>query len=253
MHKLVSVNIGKKKVQLRFIDEVINISPETYTEFKLYPKKEVSDKEYKEILRKEKSQADYSYAVKLVSTRVYTSKQIDDKLLKRKVSKKNREEIIKKLTDSHLLDDSVYIKTYKEYYDNKLYGSLRIKEELKRKGITIEDIAKIKFDDKDEEKKAIELIHVLDVKYAKYPYLKRKEKVSEGLYRYGYPYELIESVISYLPKTNAKGEKENLKVEYKKAKEKYSKKYKGYELKVAIIKYLVNKGYRYTDIMEINK
>lgn len=253
MHKLVSVNIGKKKVQLRFDDELININPETYIEFKLYPNKEVSDKEYKDILKKDKIQGDYVYALKLISSRMYTVKQIEDKLIKRGTSNKAREEIIKKLTSSNLLNDKDYLETYLTYLNEKLYGELRIKEELKNKGISKEDIAKLSFDEKKEINKASELLNRLNTKYEKYPYLKKKQKVYEALYRYGYPYELIDSVIVKLSQRDKANETKSLKLEYKKAYEKYSKKLEGYELKETVTKYLIRKGYRYNDIKNINE
>ena len=50
-----------------------------------------------------------------------------------------------------------------------------------------------------------------------------------------------------------KHERECLKLDYQKAKNKYKDKYGPYECKDKITEYLIQKGYRYTDIKNIKE
>lgn len=249
-HEIASINIGKKKVAIRFLDEVINISPDTYVEFKLYKGKELSDKEYKDILKKDKYLKDYSYALNLVASRTYNVGTIRNKLNQRKLDKKSIEQIIKKLIDTGLLSDKDYIEAYIESADRKLYGKERIKEELYQKGISKEDIDSINFDEKNEIKKAKELIRKLDYKNQNLAFAKRKQKIQDTLLRNGYTYEIINSLINDINPRNSKIEKESLKRDYTNAYRKYKDKYEGREFKERIISNLLQKGYKYSDIKE---
>lgn len=244
-----SVNVGKKKVQVRFNDEVIKISPETYLDFKLYPGKEISDKEYKAILKRDKYGEAYNYALGLLSKYTYSVSRLEEKLTKNGFNKADIASTIKKLKESNLINDEDYVNNYIELANDKLYGEYKIRQELILKGIDKEYVDSLVFKEKDEIKKLNQLVKLLDKKYVKDNYEKRKEHIYSALLRYGYSGELIKSALEDIAPKDDKLEKESLKKEYEKAKLKYKGKYKGYELENKINEYLLRKGYKYNDIM----
>ena len=243
-----SVNIGKKKVIVRLNDEVLKISHETYLDFKLYPNKELSDKEYKAIISRDKFDDAYQYAVSLISKNEYTEEKLTEKLLSKGYDKKNVSKIVKKLKESGLIDDDEYIRDYIEYANAKLFGEYRIKQGLLEKGIAKEKIDELKFKEKDEKRKINELSSLLEKKYASKATEAKKKSMYDALIRYGYDVELVKEVVENTTPTDEKIELKELKKDLKKAKAKYERKYEGYELKKKITESLLRKGYRYKDI-----
>lgn len=243
-----SVNIGKKKVIVRLNDEVLKISYETYLDFKLYPNKELSDKEYKDIISRDKYDDAYQYALGLIGKYEYTEERLTEKLVSKGYDKKSITKIIKKLKDSGLINDEDYIKNFIEYENDKLYGEYRIKRDLMEKGISKERVDELKFSEKDERKKIVELTKLLEKKYASKATEAKKRGMYSALIRYGYENDLAKEMVESLTPTDAKIELKELKNDFKKVKAKYERKYEGYELKQKITESLLRKGYRYSDI-----
>lgn len=243
-----SVNIGKKKVIVRLEDEVLKISYETYLDFKLYPNKELSDKEYKEIISRDKYDDAYQYALGLIGKYEYTEARLEEKLVSKGYDKKSIKKIIKKLKDSGLLNDDEYIANFIEFSNEKLYGEYRIKRDLVEKGISKEKADALSFPIKEEKRKIKELTKLLDKKYASKATEAKKRAVYSALIRYGYDSDLVNEAIETLNPTDEKVELKELKKDYIKAKTKYERKYEGYDLKQKITEALLRKGYRYKDI-----
>ena len=80
-----------------------------------------------------------------------------------------------------------------------------------------------------------------------------KEHIYQALLRQGYKSDIALSVLDKVSPLNEKKEIELLKVDYKKANDKYSKSLDGYELKEKITNSLLAKGYRYKDIQQIKE
>lgn len=247
------VKIGQKKVVIIFNDDdKLEISPNTYTEYNLFPKKQLSKSQIKEIKAGNEIEQYNSYALKLLSAKAYSENALRDKLVKKGANEDQIEAVIKLLIKYQLLDDSNVIKEYLEYADYKHYGYNRIKEDLIKKGIPLYKIEKIKYDDARESRLAVELIPLLEKKYSKYNYFQLKKHCYDNLLRYGYSHDIIENTLIKLKPLNEKHEKELLKIDYQKALKKYSQQYKGYELNEKVKNNLIQKGYRYIDIKEIN-
>ena len=243
-----NIHIGKTKVVLRFNDDSkMDISKNTYLEFKLYPKKELSKKELKAIKDRDALDKYYNFALKSVSSSLQCEKQIRDKLIKKGANKSQIEYIIKELNKYNLIDESALIDTIIEYSNYKLYGENRIREEFKKKGISKE----ISFSSKEELNKAKKLVIKLDKQYSKYNYESKKQHVYNALLRYGYNHDIIKEVIDDVSRVDSKIELELLRKDYLKALDRYKRKYKDKELDNKLTNYLLSKGYLYKDINKI--
>ena len=246
------VKVGKKKVIIIFDDESkLEISPNTYTDFNLYPKKIIDNKTLKDIKRRDSFDKEYQYALNVVSKKDISEKALREKLLKRKAKEGDINEIIKSLKKYNLLNEEDIIDDYLAYADFKLYGENRIKEELYKKGITEENIDKIEFSYEKEINKAKSLLKKSEHKYSSSSFEDKKKHLYELLLRQGYSYDIASSLINNLEGYDKKEELSNLKNEYKKAITKYKNKYDGSELNEKVINYLLRKGYKYQDIKNI--
>lgn len=250
--KLQSVNVGKSKVVLRFYDgSKLDISGNTYSEFKLYPNKEISDKELKKIKERNELDKFYQYAFTSASKSEQSEKQIRDKLTKKGAKKKQIDFIINELNKYSLISEESVINNYLDYASYKLYGENRIKEDLINKGISLDKVNSLEFSYSDEIKKAKELLIKLEKKYSKQAYSTKKKHIYDALIRYGYSFDIASKIVEEVKPNSPKEELEILKKEHKKAKERYSHKYKSKELETKVINYLLGKGYRYNDILKL--
>ena len=250
--RISKVKIGTKKVVIILDDlEKIEISPNTYTEYNLFPGKSLSKKDINEIVSRSEVDKYFVYASNLLSSRSYSKLKIKEKLLKKGATELQIEQVIELLTKYQLLDDKEVIKEYLEYADYKHYGYNRIKDDLYKKGITSFNIDKIKFDEVRESKHAKALIPSLDKKYDKYNYSSKKKHAYEALIRLGYNSDIALNAINELSLVDEKKEKEYLKIDYEKAKRKYKDKYYGYEYNEKVTEYLLSKGYLYKHIKEL--
>lgn len=248
------IKIGQKKVVIILSDlSKLEISPETYTEFNLFVGKNLTKKDIEQIESRNNIDKLYSYALKLLSNKSYSINALKEKLAKKSDEQKQIDEVINLLIKYSLIDESSLIKEYLEYADYKHFGYNRIKEDLIKKGIPLYKIESIKYDEVREYRLSKELIPSLEKKYSKYNHFLKKKHCYDSLLRLGYNYDVAKSVVEQnITVIDKKHEMSLLKIDYKKAKEKYSKKYQGHELNEKINSYLVSRGYQYKDIKEIN-
>lgn len=97
---------------------------------------------------------DYSrglnYALYLLSLQMRTAYEIREKLLGKEMPEEMVEQIISYLSEHKFIDDVVYAQSFVRSRRHK-YGDYRIKADLKRKGVSLEDIQKGYIELADEE------------------------------------------------------------------------------------------------------
>ena len=252
--KILRVKIGEKKVVILFDDgDKLEISPNVYTEYNFFAGKQLSKKDINSIKNRNDLDKYISYAVNLASKKNYSKHQLKEKLTKKGASEAQIEQVIEMLIKYQLLDEKLLIKEFLEYADYKHFGYNKIKEELFKKGISSIYIEKIKYDEARELKHSKILLKDYERKYSKYNYALKKKHIYEALIRQGYSYDIASSTLEYMSPIDEKHERECLKLDYQKAKNKYKDKYGPYECKDKITEYLIQKGYRYTDIKNIKE
>lgn len=248
------VKIGKSKVIIIFTNQdKLEITPNTYTEFNLFPKKTLTKKEIDEIISRSEIDKYFIYVSNLLSSRNYSKLKIKEKLLKKGASESQVELVIELLMKYQLIDDKEIIKEYLEYADYKHFGYNRIKDDLFKKGITSFYIDKIKYDEVRELKQAKLLLPSLVKKYDKYNYSSMKKHCYEAYLRFGYNGDIALKALEGLPPLDEKKEIRLLKLDYEKAIRKYKDKLSEYEYKEKVTEYLLSKGYRYKDIKSLKE
>jgi len=248
---ITKINIGKSKVTIYFDDEKINITPNTYTEYRLFVGKALKDSDIKELTKFNDLDSYIKYCVNLLSKSEISEEALKDKLLKKGAKKGQISAVIKKMNEYSFLDDKALIKDLLSLYDYKHFGKYKIIKELRKKKIKEEDISKIKFEYKNEVKKAKEYLPTLERKYSKYNYEMRKSHIYNAYLSYGYDDEVIKEVTNSIKDKDFKDELNKLKADYEKIYKRYIKKYDKYEAKNKTISYLMSKGYKYSDIVKI--
>ena len=103
------------------------------------------------------------------------------------------------------------------------------------------------------EEAAERYLNVLDSRYKTVPNRQKKIKAVNALIARGFDRSLAEEVSQKLLPTSSKEEAKRLSADYNKAKQRYARKYRGYELKKRVVGSLLSKGYDYEDIKELTE
>ena len=246
------IKVNKKAIAIIFSDgERIDVSEEAYTSNYLYVGKELSKSEIDRLNTITAVKKLSQYALDLLSKHHYTEWKMREKLYAKGANKDEVDYIIKKLKELDLLNDKEFIEDYLGYAEEKLIGKNKIKQELLKKGIFAEDIEKIRFNSTSEKKKAIALVPMLEKKYDKYSYQQKKNHIYNALIARGFDVDVAKEALNYISKKSDKDESEKLKADYKKVYERFKRKYSGRELKEKVMRSLISKGYKYSDIAKL--
>lgn len=190
-----SVKANKKNIIVIVNDKRIAVSRDTYTELNLYKGKRLLDDTYKELRRLERLDKEIKYSRNICSRKIRNEVDVRNRLLKRNVSQKDTDYIIALLKKSNLLNDEQYTIELIEHLNSKLYGKLRIENELKQKGISIELIKQHEIDSKREVEKLNILYPKIFNKYLKkYDKFQAKFKTVNYLISKGYRIQDIQNI-----------------------------------------------------------
>ncbi|MBO4682735.1 MAG: RecX family transcriptional regulator [Bacilli bacterium] len=241
----------KNHVNIYFGDEKLEVSNDVFTSFYLYKGKEVSDHEYRELTSRIDNEKLLAYALKLLSNHLYSEWKMREKLYAKEADKPQVDEVIKYLKKQGFIDDINFIEEYLLYANNLNLGKNKIKENLLRKGIFQEDIEKITFKEKDEMNKAHNILPKLVKRYERYNARSQKDHIIQAYIREGFDLDIALDVTRDLDLHDEKKEAKLLKKDYELVKTRYSRKYKGRELKEKILAALLRKGYKGKDIYKM--
>ena len=145
----------KKGVQIAFENQRhISIAEESFSSFYLYVGKKLSDQEIEEIENQDRLLKIKRYAVNLISNKMYSKHEIEEKLILKKYSKSVIDQVVEYLIENHFVDDQKYIKYLIEEYDYKNYGFDKIKYKLSSKGFEAKLLSNLVYDEDREHEKA---------------------------------------------------------------------------------------------------
>ena len=143
----------------------------------------------------------YNLSLRYLSYRPRSNKEMSDYLKKKKLPEEEIDEIMNKLAEYKFLDDKKFAKLWtgsRLKTKNKPYWI--IERELKQKGISPNLIEEIMPQKTDKNKIDLESARQLAEKKSRYyrnlDAAKRKEKVSNYLYRKGFNYDTIKKVVN---------------------------------------------------------
>ncbi len=247
IEKIKKLSNGKYKIQLEN-KEVITTYDEVILNENILFKKEIDN----ELLNKINNQNDYykiyNKTLKYIMTKIRSEKEINIYLDKQNVEKIDKEKIIKKLKDNHMLNDKTYLKAFiADKVRLSSDGKEKIKKQLLEQNIDSKliDEELEKYDEEIKEKLE-KLINKKIKTYYKYSEYIAKQKIKEYFINLGYKIDEIDEILNKIKIENT----DSIKKEYEKQYNKLSKKYKDKELEYKLKNTLYQKGYK---IDEINK
>lgn len=250
--KITKIKVLKNKVSIIFDNKnKLSVDKDIYPNFYLYEGKELSKKEYNEIVSLNDTNALLQYALKIRSKALYSEFQMREKLYDKGASKSEVNKIIKILKGYDLINDSALANDLTEYYNSLNYGKNKIIHKLSEKGIFQAEIDKIKFPIVKEKNKAQNVLNKLEKKYEKYNTSSKKAHIYNAYISLGFDVDIASEFSNKIKESSHKDELDKLKNDYSKVKLRLSRKYKGKELKQKCINSLLQKGYRLNDIIKI--
>lgn len=207
-----------------------------------------------ELQKKEAFILAYRSALKRLAIKDYSVHQMKESLRKKyEISEDELNELVKKLKENRLLNDSEYTKNKIIYLSNSSLSIKAIRQKLINDGIAKEIIDKYLIEDSNEElekaKRKAEK-YLLSIKGKSLN--AKKQAILNKLLNDGFKTEDSKKAVAELDfSKDILLEDDLLKLERDKAYRKYSKKYEGYELKNKIYSFLVLKGFNYDAISEV--
>ena len=179
--------------------EVLNLQEQVITENELLLKKEMSQELYNKLVRDNKIYELMEMAVKYISIRLRSIKEVKDYLLKKGGSNNEVEDAVQKLIESGYLDDDRFTKAFiKDKLKFTTIGDYKIKMQLNKLGVStsiIEDNMN-KIDEHIIEEKIKKIIEKDKKTNKKYSGQIRKNKIYNHLLNQGYSQEKVITIIN---------------------------------------------------------
>lgn len=236
-------NVEIDGLSVKLYDDVI-------VKFELLRKKEIDEDLFKEITEYNDRLEAYYKALKYISRKLRTEKEMV-KYLEKEYSRSVVRETIERLKKDGYLDEKIYLKSYlSDQINLGSYGPNKIKKDLIKLGLNEEDIVE-KLDSIDDDIWLGKIEKIVKKRIStnkSYGNNKLKEKILYDLSNQGYYKWMIEEVIN---NSDFSTNDSLIEKEYNKVYNKLSKKYEGYELETKIISKLVSKGFYYEEIKRV--
>lgn len=241
--------VGTNKYRIYFDNNSLLLYEDVILKYNLLYKKEIDSDLLIEIDEENKKSSIYDTALKYISVRMRSIKEMKEYLIKKKFNTNDIDKTIDKLIYQGLLNDKSFAKSY---VNDKIHltnnGIDKIKSDLEKLGVEKEYIDEaISTIDKglllDKLNKIIEKEVKLNTKL---PISKMKNKIINRCINLGYKIEDINNILLNYELISTS----NIKNDYDKLYNKYKDKYDTYKLKNTLRSKLYQKGY---SIDEINK
>ena len=224
-------------------DNNIDISEEIILKYNLLLKKEVDNDLIDKMLDENKVYIAYNLAIKYISTKMRSRKEVREYLSKREIDNDSINSVISLLIKEKYLDDDSYAKAFVNDKVLLTYdGPNKIKSKLNELGVNNDSISKAleNFDidtQKDKVSKIIKkMIETNRSKSATF----LKSKILNYLINLGYDRTIINSILSTVV---IKHDKDIEKKEYEKIYNKLSRKYSGSELEFKVKQKMYSLGF----------
>ncbi len=249
--------ISKTKIKEDYVviyleEEKINVSIEDYFAYGLKSLEGLDDKLYEELKDKDRLLMAYQKCLRRLSQKDYSVYKIRRYLLDNcELNEDETKKIIDRLESYGLLDDEKFCKAKLAYYENSLMSNKDMKMKLKKEGIA-EDIIKenLVYDYDKELNKAKQLASKYNGVIKNCSLNSKRQKLIGKLVNAGFSYDTASDAIKDID-LSVENELESLKRDYRKAKDRYCRKYSDYDLRSRIYSNLLNRGYRSEDIKKV--
>ena len=201
--QITDIQIQKKYPSRRsiFLDGrfFCGVSEDVAVKFHLERGMEIDEDKLKELLYEEEFSKAKSYVYRILARRMYTTREIHDKLVQREYVDKIIEDVIAILERYGYLNDRTYAQEWIESrMRSKPKGKIALKRELERKGIDkliIEDALSQAFDQSKEAEMALDLARRKVRSYNADDPVAAKRKLQSFLIRRGFDFGTVKDVI----------------------------------------------------------
>lgn len=226
-------------LKVKLYDDVI-------VKYNLLLKKNITDKELKEIINFNDELESYYLALKYITKKLRCEKEVIEYLKKNNYNSVVIEKTINRLKKYNYLNREVYIKSFiNDRYNFSYDGPNKIKRKLNELGFNDDEI--IPYIDKDYQDKIEKIIDKKVNNNHKLSNNMLKQNISNYLINLGYSKDMF---IDYLNKININN-KEYLIKDFDKLINKYKNKYNDKELRYVLKNKLFIKGYSTEEIEEV--
>lgn len=184
----------KRLTQLYLDGEAgVKIDTETFLRSGLKPGDQLSQQELEKLVQASDAHRAGEKALYLLEHRNHSKKELEDKIARTAASREAARAAAERMEQLGLIDDEAYARNLaKELFTRKRYGVMRVRQELRLKGIDGELIDQLLEEYGGEEKSLENIRAVLEKKY---PGWQEDEKIRRrafaALQRLGYSYSLI--------------------------------------------------------------
>ena len=242
-YKKLKINIYELELsdnlKIKLYDDVI-------VKYNLLLKKNITDKELKEIIKFNDELESYYLALKYISKKLRSEKEVIEYLKKNNYNSVINEKTINRLKKYNYLNREVYIKSFiNDRYNFSYDGPNKIKRKLNELGFSDDEI--IPFMDIDYQNKIEKIIDKKVSNNHKLSNNMLKQNISNYLINLGYSKDMF---IDYLNKININN-KEYLIKDLDKLFNKFKNKYNDKELRYVLKNKLFIKGYSTEEIEEV--
>lgn len=183
-------------------EEAVKVDMETFLRARLKPGDSLTDEELHQLIQASDARRANEKALYLLEHRSHSKKELTEKIARTAASREAAQAAADHMEELGLVDDQAYAQSYaKELFLRKRYGAVRVKQELRLKGIDGELIDELLdyYEQVDGGNLAIENIQAILEK--KYPSWQEDEKTRRrafaALQRLGYTYEQIRQGMSW--------------------------------------------------------
>ncbi len=242
--------VGKQKYKIYFDSEEILLYEDVILKYNLLSIKQLDLQLLDKILKDNSFYEIYNNALNYIEIKMRSKKEMFNYLKRKEYDEPSISKVIERLESEGFLNDKNFVQAFTNDRINlSLYGPLKIKSELMN--LDIEENMIDDYLSSIENDIWMEKINKIIIKKSK---LNKKlsgnlfkKKLLEDLYYMGYDKEHTSSLIENI-KTN---DESVIKNEYKKAYNKFNKRYKQPQLNKYIRDYLIKKGFDYESINKI--
>lgn len=199
--KILKYELSKKNNYNIYLDngEVITLNEKVITENELLIKKEIDKELYEKLFIDNRIYELYEIAVKYISVRLRSIKEIKEYLLKKESNKEIINKVCNKLIKNNYLDDNRFAKAYiKDKLNFTTMGDYKIRKELERLGVD-NNIIESNISDIDSgiiESKIRKIIEKDLKKNKKYSGINLKNKIYNHLLSQGYSSSKVINIIN---------------------------------------------------------
>lgn len=233
-------------------DDKIQVSLDDYLKYGLRKGRKLTTTEITELRNNEKMVIAYNKAIKKLVAKDRTRKEMYDFFGKMEdLNIKNINDLIDKLEHHGYIDDYRLCQTQIFAMKKLLQGENSILRVLKKRGIRVEIINELLdgTDQEEEFRNALKYAEKIKSSIKDKSVIAKKRVLQQKLYVRGFKSEIVERVMQNLSfLDDERNEMNILKKVAKKAKKRYEKTKKGYELRNALYRYLTNSGYNIEDV-----